>query len=144
MEKAKETIDEEKVKDVFKGEFTLVDLREQIDAISKMGPLGNVMKMIPGLGAINLPKGETEVTEHKMKKFKVIMDSMTAGEMENPKIINASRTKRIARGSGTIPDEVKELLKYYNMMKKTLKKFKKGAFKRGMPKDLAKMMGGLR
>jgi signal recognition particle subunit SRP54 len=144
MEKAKETIDEEKVKDVLKGEFTLFDLREQIDAITKMGPIGNVMKMIPGFGAMNLPKGETEVTEIKMKKFKVIMDSMTKAEMQNPKIINSSRAKRIARGSGTIPEEVKELLKYYNMMKKALKRFKKGAFKRGMPKDLAKMMGGLR
>ena len=144
MEKAKETIDEEQAKDILKGEFTLSDLRDQIDAIAKMGPLGNVMKMIPGMGAMNLPKGETEVTEQKMKKFKVIMDSMTKEEMQNPKIINSSRVKRIARGSGTIPEEVKELMKYYNMMKKALKRFKKGALKRGMPKDLAKMMGGLR
>jgi signal recognition particle subunit SRP54 len=64
--------------------------------------------------------------------------------MTDPKIINSSRVKRIARGSGTMPEEIKELLKYHNMMKKALKRFKKGAFKRGMPKDLAKMMGGLR
>ena len=144
MERAKETIDEEKVRDTLKGEFTLSDLREQMDAITKMGPISSVMKMIPGFGAMNLQKGETEVTEKKMKKFKIIMDSMTKEEMTDPKIINSSRVKRIARGSGTMPEEVKELIKYYNMMKKALKRFKKGAFKRGMPKDLAKMMGGLR
>lgn len=144
MEKAKETIDEEEVKDILKGEFTLFDLRSQIDAITKMGPLGSVMKMIPGLGAMELPKGETEVTEKKMNKFKIIMDSMTKEEMTDPKIINSSRLNRIARGSGTMPEEVKELLKYYNVMKKALKKFKKGAFKRGMPKDLARMMRDFR
>jgi len=144
MEKAKETIDEDKVKEALKGEFTLFDLRSQIDAITNMGPLSSVMKMIPGLGTMKLPQGESEVTEKKMKKFKVMMDSMTKEEMMDPKIINSPRVKRIAKGSGTMPEEVKELLKYYNVMKKALKRFKKGTFKRGMPKDLARMMRDLR
>lgn len=144
MEKMKDTMDEEKVKDVLKGDFTLHDLKTQMDAISKMGPLGSVIKMIPGLGGLDLPKGEIGVTEEKMGKFTVMMDSMTKKEMANPRIINSSRIKRISRGSGTIPEDVKELLKYYNVMKRTLKRFKKGAFKKGMPKDFAKMMRGMR
>ncbi len=143
LEKTKETIDEEEIKEALKGEFTLYDLRSQIDAITKMGPLSSVMKMIPGLSIMKMPEGESEVTEKKMKTFKIMMDSMTKEEMTDPKIINSSRLKRIARGSGTVPEEVKELLKYYNVMKKALKRFKKGAFKRGMPKDLAKMMRDL-
>lgn len=144
MEKAKETINEDEVMEALKGEFTLFDLRSQIDAITKMGPLSSVMKMIPGLSLAKMPDGASEVTEQKMKKFKIIMDSMTKKEMVEPKIVNSSRVKRIARGSGTMPEEVKELLKYYNVMKKALRGFKKGAFKRGMPKDLARMMKGIR
>ena len=65
-----------------------------------------------------------------MKKFLVIMDSMTREERLKPKIINSSRIRRIARGSGTIIEEVKELMNYYTMMKKALKAFKRGRFKR--------------
>lgn len=144
LEKAKETIDEDKVKETLKGEFTLFDLRTQLDTITNMGPLSSVMKMIPGFSMMKMPQGDSEITEKKMKNFKIIMDSMTKKEMNDPKIINSSRVKRISRGSGNPPEEIKELLKYYSVMKKALKRFKKGAFKRGMPKDFTKMMKGLR
>ncbi|MDI6655763.1 MAG: signal recognition particle receptor subunit alpha, partial [Candidatus Hydrothermarchaeota archaeon] len=75
LEKAKETMDEDAAEKLLKGEFTLFDLQEQIAAIRKLGPLSSVLKMIPGLGAA-MPKETSEVTETKLKKFLVILDSM--------------------------------------------------------------------
>jgi len=129
MEKAKESIDEKRAKDILKGEFTIEDLKYQIEAITKMGPLSSVLKMIPGFG-FALDQEATKLTEEKMKKFLVIMDSMTREERLKPKIINSSRIRRIARGSGTSIEEVRELMNYYTMMKKALKAFKRGRFKR--------------
>lgn len=140
MEKAKETIEEEKVKDILKGEFDLDDLKEQLLALRKLGPLSSVLKMIPGM-SLSLPEGASELTEAKMKKFTIIIDSMTKQERGNPKLLNASRMRRIARGSGTKLEEVKELIKYYETMKHALKSLKKGRFARG---PLAKMMRGMR
>lgn len=125
MEKAKETIDEKKVKDIFKGNFTLDDLKDQISSLRNMGPLGNVLKMIPGMG-FSVPQEATDMTEDKMDGFLVIIDSINKKERENPKMINSSRAKRIARGAGRTAEEVKELLKYYTVMKKAIKGFKKG------------------
>ncbi len=135
LEKAKETMDEASAEKLLKGEFTLFDLREQIAAIAKLGPLSSVLKMIPGFGAA-MPKEASEVTETKLKKFLVILDSMGKKEKSDPKILNSSRIRRIARGSGTAVEEVKELINYHATMKKALKGFKRG-FGRGY---LAKMM----
>ncbi len=127
LERAREVMDEERAKEILKGEFTLLDLREQIEAISKMGPLSNVLKMIPGLPSMPV---ETEETEEKFRKFIFIMDSMTEEERREPKL-NSSRIKRIAKGSGTSPEEVRELVKYYGAMKKALKGLKKGRLGKG-------------
>lgn len=135
LEKAKE-IEEDKVKDILKGEFTLLDMRTQIEAIHKMGPLGSVLKMMPGM-SMSIPKETSELTELKMKRFMYIMDSMTVEEKKKPKVLNASRIGRIASGSGTTKEDVKELIKYYNVMKKALKGFKRRGFAKGM---LGKMM----
>jgi signal recognition particle subunit SRP54 len=136
LEKAKESVEEEKVKDILTGEFTLMDLRAQIEAIGKMGSLSSVLKMIPGM-SMSVPKEASQVTEEKMKKFMYVMDSMTLEEQRKPKLLNASRITRIARGSGTTKEDVKELIKYYNVMKKALKGFKRRGFARGA---LGKMM----
>jgi signal recognition particle subunit SRP54 len=136
LEKAKESVEGEKVKDILKGEFTLLDLRAQIEAIGKMGPLSSVLKMIPGM-SMSVPKEASQLTEVKMKKFMYVMDSMTMDEQRKPKVLNASRITRIAQGSGTTKEDVKELIKYYNVMKKALKGFKKRGFARGA---LGKMM----
>jgi signal recognition particle subunit SRP54 len=142
MEKARE-VEEEKVRDILKGEFTLVDLQSQIEAIRKMGPLGNLINMIPGMG-MSIPKEAQRVTEEKMNKFLVIINSMTKEEKSKPKIIDSSRIRRIARGSGTRPEDVKELMNYYKMMKKAIKGFKKGAFGRRVPRGFEKMLKTLR
>ncbi len=108
-----------------KGTFTLKDVYKQIEAMNKMGPVRKIFEMLPfGLG-LKLDEEVMEMTQEKMKRFKVIMDSMTEEELLNPKIIDSSRIKRIAIGSGTSPQDVKELLKYYKTMRDLMRKMKK-------------------
>lgn len=107
-----------------KGRFTLKDMYTQLEAMQKMGPLKQILQMIPGMG-YSLPDDALRVGEEKLKKFRVIMDSMTEEELENPQILNYSRIKRIARGSGTSTAEVKELINQYNQMKKMFKSMNK-------------------
>ncbi|MCS7119088.1 MAG: signal recognition particle protein Srp54 [Archaeoglobaceae archaeon] len=108
-----------------KGTFTLKDIYKQIEAMGKLGPLKKVFEMIPMMG-LKVGDDVVEMTEEKMKKFKVIMDSMTEQELLNPKIIDGSRIRRIAIGSGTSQQEVRELLRYYDTVKNVMKKMKKG------------------
>jgi signal recognition particle subunit SRP54 len=91
-----------------------------------MGPLDQVMDMIPGMGGglmDQLPDDAMDVTEDRMRDFEVIMDSMTDEELENPRVVGASRTRRIARGSGKPEDRVRKLLQQHKMMERTLKQF---------------------
>lgn len=106
------------------GKFTLNDLLEQFKSLSKMGPLGKLLKLIPGFG-ISLPEGFEETSKDKLKKYMAIIQSMTPEERENPEIINRSRIKRIAIGSGTTVRDVRELLKQYRSMKKLIRQFKR-------------------
>jgi len=112
--------------DFLKGKFTLKDLYKQLEAMKKMGPLKKVMEMLPlgglGLGLdVNLDDTMYQVTEDKLKRYKVMMDSMTEEELTEPKTIDGSRTKRIARGSGTTTAEVNELIKYHRIMQNIIK-----------------------
>ncbi len=113
-----------------KGTFTLKEVYKQIEAMNKMGPIRKIFEMLPFGLSLNINDDVIEMTQEKMKKFKVIMDSMTEEELLNPKIIDGSRIRRIAIGSGTSPQEVKELLKYYNTMKNLMKRMKKGKLPR--------------
>jgi signal recognition particle subunit SRP54 len=118
-----------------KGTFTLKDLYKQIDAMGKMGPISKILEMLPFGFGLKVDEDAMEMTQEKMKKFRVIMDSMTEEELLNPKIIDSSRIRRIAIGSGTSPQEVKELLKYYDTMKALMKRMRKGKLgKLGMGK----------
>ena len=141
LEKAKEAITEEEAQDLgkklLKGEFNLIDLYDQMEAMSKMGPLTKVMEMIPGMGQIKMPKEMLQVQEAKLKKWKHCMNSMTKAELEDPEIIDASRIERIARGSGCSHADVRDLIKQYRQGKKMMKLFKGGT---GSPKDMEKMM----
>lgn len=141
MERASEEISEDSVKDILKGDLTFDDLKTQIKSIRNMGPLGNILKMIPGFSMMSMPKETTQMTEGKMDRFLFIIDSMNKKERAEPKVLNTSRINRISRGSGTTKEEVKELLNYHRMMKKTLKGFKKGRFNKG---PLAQMMRGMK
>jgi len=148
IEMAEENLTEEDIDaDILKGKFTLNDLYNQLEALKKMGPFKKLMEMLPlgGLG-VNIDDSMYQVTEDKLKTFKVMMDSMTKDERNAPKIIDGSRVKRIARGSGTTTAEVNELIKYHKMMQKMMKSMSSGRGKmpvmKGMP--LAKMMKGLK
>ncbi len=130
VEKAEETIDEDiaekTMNNMLSGKFTLMDMKNQFDMMNKMGPMQQVMNMIPGMGN-KISKEASQMTEDKIDSYKIIMSSMTEEEMLNPKLIKQSRIQRIARGSGHDESEVKELLKYYNNTRKTMK----GIGKRG-------------
>jgi len=143
LEKVKEAeIKKESVEKIIEGKFTLQDFMEQIENIRKVGPLSQIVSMIPGFGAIKFPKDALEKQEEKMKIWKFIIQSMTKEERENPDIIDSSRIKRIAKGSGRKEEEVRELLNQYNQMKKMLKGF--GGIKgldRGQLKQLARQLG---
>ncbi|MCQ2376930.1 MAG: signal recognition particle protein Srp54 [Methanocorpusculum sp.] len=125
VEKAEETIKAEDVdvNKMLRGKFTLNDMYKQLEAVQKMGPLKQVMSMLP-LGGAKLPEGAIDDAGAKMKHFRIIMDSMTPEELEEPSLINTSRMMRVAKGSGTSVDDVRDLMKYYKMMQKTLKGFK--------------------
>jgi signal recognition particle subunit SRP54 len=147
LEKAQEAIEPEKAKEVAEkvmtGKLNMEDFYEQIKAMQKMGSLKDIMGMIPGGGMIKLPKNvDLSKQEEKMKRWKYIIESMTKQEKENPDIINPSRIKRIAKGSGTTEAEVRELLNQYSQMKKVTKMFSGAGMKRGMFSKLAKRFKG--
>ena len=128
LEKAKEEIGEEKAKNIeekiMSGKFNLIDFYDQLEAMKKMGPLKKVISMIPGLSMANIPKEMLDIQQDKLKKFKIMMDSMTKYELENPEKINRSRIDRIAKGAGVDPSDVRELIKQFESMKKIIKKIK--------------------
>lgn len=126
IEKVKEAqveIDEDAAKRIMKGQFSLTDMMAQLKQLKKMGPIGKVMEML-GL-KYKLPDNVAELQEENLKRFEVIMNSMTREELDDPKIIKSSRMRRAAMGSGTRQSDVKELLKQYEQMKKMLKAFGK-------------------
>ncbi|WP_276299656.1 signal recognition particle protein Srp54 [Halorussus lipolyticus] len=142
-----ETQDEEEdwdPEDMLKGEFTLKDMRRQMQAMNNMGPLDQVMDMIPGMGGglmDELPDDAMDVTQDRMRSFEVIMDSMTEAELENPRAIGANQVERIARGSGKSEERVQELLEQHKMMSQTLKQFQ-GMGQGNMERMMKKMQGG--
>ncbi len=106
------------------GRFTLKDLYAQMQAMRKIGPFSKLLQSIPGFGA-NLPKDAMDLTEERMKKWMVIMQSMTEEELTEPHIIDGSRARRIARGSGTTTKDLKDLLSQYKISKKYIRQLVK-------------------
>ena len=127
IEKVREAevkVPEKKVRDILRGKFTLADMYEQFEAISKMGSFSRILKMLPGI-SYDIPDEMKEMAEDHLKKWKVIIQSMTPEERESPKILNASRIRRVARGSGTSEKDVKTLVKQYFTMRKMMKAFRR-------------------
>jgi len=141
LERAEESLKgkdaEEAARRMMSGKFTLHDMYEQMNMLSGMGPLNKIAEMLPGGMSGKIKGMDMDTTQEKLKRFKIIMDSMTEEEMENPQLIRASRVKRIARGSGMENKDVKELLKYYNMTKRMMKGFSSN---RKMRKSLMKQL----
>jgi len=132
IEKVREAevqVPEKKMKAFLSGRFTLTDMYEQFEAMKGMGPFRRLLKMIPGL-SYNIPDDMMEMAEDRLKKWRVIIQSMTSSERDDPKTFNASRIRRVARGSGTSEKEVKELLQQYGMMKRMMKTLRR---KRALP-----------
>ncbi len=126
VEKAQENMDMEKAqkleKKIRKEQFTLEDFYEQLQQIKKMGPLDSLLKMIPGVG--KQLKG-IQVDDNAFVKVEAIINSMTIKERQRPEILNGSRRKRIAGGSGTEVRDVNQLIRQFNEMKKMMKKMNK-------------------
>ncbi|MBQ8180314.1 MAG: signal recognition particle protein [Candidatus Methanomethylophilaceae archaeon] len=121
------------------GRFNLNDMYYQMQAVGKMGTLQKIMSMIPGMSSME-DKIDYEASQRKLQVFRVIMDSMTNAEKEDPSIIKAKRIERIAAGAGVTPHDVRELLKQYNQSKKMMGSIGKN---RAMRKQFMKQMGGV-
>ncbi|MFT4310577.1 MAG: signal recognition particle protein Srp19, partial [Candidatus Woesearchaeota archaeon] len=131
-------------KRLLKGEFTLIDMYEQMESVKKMGPLTKVMELIPGFSQAQIPKEALKVQESKMKTWRYIMDSCTQYELEEPETISGSRVERIALGSGCADTEVRELIKQYKQAKKMVKMFKGGGSEKKMQQTMKQMMGKMK
>jgi signal recognition particle subunit SRP54 len=129
IEKAEQAIDQDEAEQLEeklrKNAFTLDDFRKQLKTIRRMGPLESVLGMLPGMGNLKLA-AENRPDEKQMGRIEAIIGSMTAAERQNDKIINGSRRKRIASGSGTSVEEVNRLLKQFNEMKRVLQMIGQG------------------
>ena len=127
IEKAQENIDLDKAKEleskIKKQELDFEDFLEQMEQIQKMGPLNKVLEMIPGMGSMKDQLGDIDMNNKEIVRTRAIVQSMTKEERRNPSILNASRKKRIARGSGTSVQDVNRLIKQFNEMKKMMKMF---------------------
>jgi len=141
IEQAEEVIDEEiaerGAKRMLEGNFNLEDFLEQLHQIKKLGPLGKVMDMIPGMGELTKAVPQQDM-EKQLKRTQAIINSMTTKERRNPRLLNGSRKKRVAKGSGTSVQEINQLLSQFREMQKMMKKLKNPR----MRQQLMKMFGG--
>lgn len=126
IEKAQSAFDEDKAKEMQakmkSSDFTFDDFLDQMQQIKKMGPLKNLLEMIPGMSQMKQLK-DVDIDDKELVKIEAIIQSMTKKERQNPSIINASRKKRIAMGSGTHVSQVNRLLKQFEESKKMMKQF---------------------
>src|SRR5438093_284109 len=126
LEHAQEAIDAQKAealtKKIMAGKFTLHEMYEQIEMLTDMGPMRKLASLIPGVGG-KMKDSDMEDTQARLRRFKIIMDSMTDEEMTDPKTVKSSRVQRIAHGAGVAPRDVKELLRNYETSRKAIKGF---------------------
>jgi signal recognition particle subunit SRP54 len=129
IEKVRSVTDEKALARVREGKFTMYEMKEQIDAMGKMGSFSKILDMIPGIGGLlgsakaKIPEEMLENQGEKAKKWKFIIDSMTPEEKENPELIEkqTTRIQRLAKGSGTSATDVRSLLKQYKILKEFVK-----------------------
>ena len=140
LERAQDVVDEEKAEELARkmmaGKFTMFEMRDHIDMLGKVGTLDKVLSLLPAAGP-RVKGEEAEATQERLRRFRVIMDSMTPGEMSDPKLVKSTRVSRIAQGAGVTPRDVKDLLKHYEMSHKAIKGF---AGNRKMRKQLLKQL----
>ncbi len=128
IEKAQAAVTEQQAKEMERkmreNSFTLSDYLTQFDTLKKMGGAGALMSMLPGAGKLKLKDGD--IDESKIERIRAIILSMTPKERDNPQIINSSRKRRIALGSGTTVQDVNQLLKQYDQTKELMRRFRGG------------------
>ena len=144
IERAESAVDQEKAQRagerLLAGEFNLEDFRDQLGEVKKLGPLSQLLEMIPGMG--NLKQDlSPDVTDQQLKRIEAIINSMTPLERRNPKVLNGSRKRRVARGSGASVQEVNQLLGQFRQMQRMMKQFGDVKGRRG---GLPNIFGGLR
>ncbi|HJY85351.1 MAG TPA: signal recognition particle protein [Candidatus Acidoferrales bacterium] len=144
IEKAEQSVDLKKAAELERklrrDEFTLEDFRDQLRQLRKMGPLEQIVGMLPKLGPLaNIPK-DAQVDESRLQRVEAIINSMTAAERNDHSLIDGKRRKRIARGSGSTVQEVNQVLKQYMMMRKMIKQLGPAAAK-GRFRGLGKLAG---
>jgi signal recognition particle subunit SRP54 len=129
VERVQETVDQEEAERVaqrmMEARFTLEDFRSQLQQVKKMGPIGQLMQMMPGAGQL-AGAAQQAVDEGQLKRVEAIIDSMTPEERRRPEIIKASRRRRIALGSGTSTADVNRLIKHFGEMQKLMRQLSAG------------------
>jgi signal recognition particle subunit SRP54 len=142
IEKAEAQLDQERVEEqavrLLEGEFTLEDFANQISMMQRMGPMQKVMDLLPsGLAGGVMDQVDSGQVESQLKRTKAIIDSMTLHERRHPDVLNASRKRRVAAGSGTTVQEINQLIKQYRQMRRMFKKM--GT--KGLPRNLGQLFG---
>jgi signal recognition particle subunit SRP54 len=140
VEKAAETVDQQEAEKLAaklaKGNFDLDDLASQLKQLRKMGGMSSMLGLLPGIGKVKKQLAEANIDDRVIKRQEAIISSMTKAERKNPKLMNASRRRRIAAGSGTSVQDVNRLLKQHQdmaqMMKQVSKMGKKGFMRNGL------------
>ena len=144
IEKAEATLDQEQAlamgKKLVQGEFDLEDFLGQLHEVKKLGPLSQLLEMVPGFSQLKTEL-TPEITDKQMKMVEAVINSMTVAERRNPKIINASRKRRIARGSGTTVQDVNMLLGQFRQMQRMMKQLTSGR-RRGLLSMLGRGLQG--
>ncbi|WP_417623878.1 signal recognition particle protein [Paremcibacter congregatus] len=147
VEKAAETIEAEEaevmIKKMKKGQFDFEDLRSQLRQMKKLGGMSSILGMLPGLGKAQKQMASANINDNLLKRQEAMINSMTPQERSNPKLLNASRKKRIAAGSGVSVQDLNKLIKMQKQMATMMKKMGKGGRGMGMPGQLPPGMEGL-
>jgi signal recognition particle subunit SRP54 len=144
IERAQQTVDTEKAQALEKkfrtATFDLNDFLDQLQQVRKMGPLDQILGMIPGLSRAMRGNEMPSIEDKHIKRVEAIILSMTPAERAKPEIIGGSRKRRIAKGSGTTPADINQLLNQFKQMQKMMKALSSGR----MPAQLGGMFGGVR
>ena len=126
IERAQEAVDEQQAKDLERkfrqATFDLEDFLQQIQSVKKMGSLSQIMEMIPGMNSMT-KKMPTDLDDDQIKRVEAIIQSMTVEERRRPEILNGSRRRRIARGSGTTPADINRLMNQFKQTQKLMRQF---------------------
>jgi len=143
IERAESALDQQKAQRagerLLAGEFNLEDFREQLGEVKKLGPVSQLLEMIPGMAKVGRDLSP-DLTDQQIRRVEAIINSMTVAERRNPRILNASRKRRVARGSGTNVQEINQLLGQFRQMQRMMKQLSAAKGQR----NLARLFGGFR